>query len=998
MRKFGLWILTLILTLVVSTAASAQRRVTGRVTAATGEPVAAASVNVQGTTIGTYTAEDGRFTLNNVPAGPQIISVRRIGYKRAVAPLPSTQDQIDLRIEKDVLQLEAQVITGQATSVSSRNIANAVTVVSTEEVNRVPQQTVENGLQGKVPGAVITQNSGAPGGGVQVQIRGSNTVNGAYQPLYVVDGVIVNNDAIRTGLNSITGAGGGIINVQDQMVNRVADLNPEDIEKIEILKGPSAGAIYGSRGANGVVVITTKAGQTGRPSLNIVQRLGTQTLGKKYDMRCFTYDQAVVTAQNDFGITLTPADYAGCVDPQDVLFGNHFLSYETGASLRGGSEATTYFASGMVKHDGGLATNTGYTKQSLRFNIGQTLGNAVTLRGNTEILHTLTERGIFGNDNNNIAPYTVIGETPTFFDYRRRDPATGDYIRNPYAGDINILQNQDNIRTPENVYRMLGNASLDWSMLSRENQTLSFNILGGLDAYTDHGRIYSPPNTYIEQSGNISPFPGTVVDNNSNVVNANLNASLVHKYIFPWSTATTSMGLRQEHSEFNQAVNRGQGILPGVTNFTTAVQTGSVQNQDLTRTFSFYAQEEFLTLAERLLLTAAVNAERSSTNGDTAKFYAYPKFSASYNVPFLPRGVDNLKLRVAAGTAGNRVPSGFKYTLLTQLLENGIMGVRPSTTIGLSTVYPEITTETEGGFDAQFLNGRAGAEFTLYHKVTRDLVLATGLAPSTGFTIQNINGGKLKNDGVEIGLSVLPIQNDRVTWQSRTTFARNRGQVIALPVAPFYTGSGFGTRTARVKVQEGYAPDEVVSFAGFDSALVNGAMKAVGRHEQHFGSASPDFTMGFSNDVTVGPFRLSTLIDWRKGGWIADLSQTYLEEGVNGQSSITGGNFADTAMNRIDQSTYKAGFPAFLERGSFAKLREVTLSYSLNKTLTNTLFRGAARDVRLEVSGRNLKTWTPYRGLDPEVSNFGNAPLNRLWDLAPYPPSRQFFFSVDANF
>jgi hypothetical protein len=269
-------------------------------------------------------------------------------------------------------------------------------------------------------------------------------------------------------------------------------------------------------------------------------------------------------------------------------------------------------------------------------------------------------------------------------------------------------------------------------------------------------------------------------------------------------------------------------------------------------------------------------------------------------------------------------------------------------------------------------------------------VLASGLAPSTGFATANINGGRLRNDGVEIGLNLLPVQTNRITWQSHTTFSRNRGMVVSLPVPAFYTGSGFGARTARVKVQEGYAPDEVTALAGFDST---GARKEV-----YYGSASPDFTMGFSNDFTAGPFRLSTLVDWRKGGWLADLSQTYLEYGVNGQSNIPGGNFADTTMNNADQSTYKAGFPAFLEHASFAKLREVTLSYSLNPNLSNTLFRGAAHDVRLEVSGRNLKTWTNYRGLDPEVSNFGNAPLNRLWDLAPYPPSRQFFFSIDATF
>ncbi|GJG88152.1 SusC/RagA family TonB-linked outer membrane protein [Gemmatimonadetes bacterium T265] len=979
----------------VARQAQAQRRVTGTVTTATGEgtptPLAGATVQIVGTTIGTYTNDAGRFTVQ-VPAGAQVIRIRRIGYQARTIPVAAAVTDLgSVSLAKDVLQLETQVVTGQATSVSSRNVANAVTVVQAAEVNRVAQPTVENALQGKVPGAVITQNGGAPGGGVQVQIRGSNTVNGNYQPLYVVDGVIVSNDAIQTGLNSITGAGTGVVTSQDQQVNRIADLNPQDIESIEILKGPSGGAIYGSRGANGVIVITTKRGQSGTPAVDAIGRLGTQSLANKYDMRCFTYDQAVAEAKADFNITLTPQDYAGCVDPQETLYGNHYTSYEASGQVRGGSPTTTYFVSGLAKRDAGLATNTGFDKQSLRLNLTQALGTSVNLRASSEILHTLTERGISGNDNNNIAPYTILGQTPTYFDYRRRDALTGQLVSDPFVGGgANALQDQQAIQTPENVYRLIGNASADWSILAREKQTLSFNVLGGIDAYADRGRIYSPPFTYIEQSKNISPYPGTVVENNSNVANANLNASLVHRAVLGFATATTSVGTRDEYGDFRQATNLGRGLLTGVTNFTTAIQTNAYQQQTTQRTFSFYAQEEFLTAAERLLLTAAVNGERSSTNGDSAKFYYYPKFSASYNLPFLPHGVDNFKLRLAYGQAGNRVPLNYKYTFLQQLPENGIVGLRPAATIGLSTIFPEVTTETEGGFDVQFFGGRAGGDFTLYHKVTHDLVLQTGLAPSTGFTLLDINGGRLRNNGVEVGLNLLPVQSKAFTWQSRTTFSRNRSFVLSLPVPAFNTGSGFGERTAVVKVQQGYPVDGVYAYNGFNA---NGS-----RHEQYFGSASPDFTMGFSNDFTFGPVRLSALLDWRKGGYLANLSQTYLEQGVNGQSGITGGNFADTAMNNRDQLAYKNGIPAFLEHGSFAKLREVTVSYALGKRVSNTLSRGLARDVRLELSGRNLATITHYRGLDPEVSNFGNSPLNRLWDLAPYPPSRQFFFSVNSSF
>jgi TonB-linked SusC/RagA family outer membrane protein len=981
----------MLLTVMLAASASAQRRVTGRVTDSTGTPIPAAAVNVQGTTLGALTNSDGQYTVNNVPEGSLTIAVRRIGFRRTVMILASGAATLDIKMARDPLELEEVVVTGEATTVSTQNAANSVAIVNNNDLNRVPQPNVENALQGKVPGALITQNSGAPGGGVQVQLRGSNTVNGAFLPLYVVDGVIINNDAISIGLNSITGAGGGITSSQDQQVNRVADLNPDDIEDIQVLKGPAAGAIYGSRGANGVIVITTKHGQAGHPALDITQRLGTQTLAHHYDMRCFTFDQAVTEAKADFGITLTPDQYAGCIDPQQTLYGNHFLSYETNMSLHGGADNanTTYFMSGTVKHDGGLAVNSDYSKQSLRLNLNQLVGSKINLRGSSEILHTLTERGISGNDNNNIAPYTIMGATPTYFDYTRRDP-TGKLVSDPFiAGGANPLQDNQEIRTPEEVFRLIGDLSADWTVYSSQRQNLLFTMLGGVDAYNDHARVYSPPDTYIEQSQNISPYPGTVVEGNADVVNANLNASVIHKLITGVGTATTSFGLRQEHSSNVQSNEQGRGLFPGITNFATAVQTAVSEGQTITRTFSYYAQEEFLTLQDRLMLTAAINAERASTNGDTAKFYAFPKFSASYNMPFTPPGVDNLKLRLASGRAGNRVPVNFKYTFLTQVPENGIVGLRPSTTVGLPTVQPEVTSETEGGFDMQAFKGRAQFEFTAYKKKTNGLVLSAAEPPSSGFTTQIINGGSLTNSGVELGLNVLPIQSKLLTWQSSTTFSHNRGLVTSLPVPAFYTGSIFSERYGRTKVQVGYAPDEVVAYNGFNANHT--------RHEEFFGSESPDFQMGFANDFTHGPFRLSALVDWRHGGYLADLSQTYLEDG-SGQSAITGGNFANTVMDSVDQANFAKGLPAFLEHASFAKLREVTLSYALNPALTNALFHGTAHTARLEVSGRNLYTWTRYRGLDPEVSNFGDSQLSRMQDLAPYPPSRQFFFSINANF
>jgi len=389
------------------------------------------------------------------------------------------------------------------------------------------------------------------------------------------------------------------------------------------------------------------------------------------------------------------------------------------------------------------------------------------------------------------------------------------------------------------------------------------------------------------------------------------------------------------------------------------------------------------------MLTAAVNAERSSTNGDTTKFYAFPKFAASYNMPLNRGFVDNVKFRVANGSAGNRVPVNFGYTFLTSVPENGIVGLRPSTTVGLPNVKPEVTRETEGGMDLQLLHGRASAEVTFYKKETNGLVLQAATPPSSGFTTQILNGGSMTNSGQEFGFNILPIDNKLLSWQSHTTFSHNRGLITSLPVPAFYTGSIFSERYGRTKVQVGYAPDEAVVFDGFDST---GA-----RHEKFAGAESPDFQMGFANDFTHGPLHLTTLFDWRHGGYLANLSQTYLEDG-SGQSGIKGGNFANTVMDSTDQANFQKGFGVYLEHASFMKLREVTLSYDLSPRLTEMMFRGSARNASFSISGQNLFTWTRYRGLDPEVSNFGDSPLSRMQDLAPYPPSRRFFATVHATF
>jgi len=976
-----------LLVLFSASAFAQTRRVSGRVTVeGSGEGVASASVNVVGTSLGTYTDDQGRFTLN-VPDGPVTLRVRRIGYTQKALAVPAGATDANVTLSRDVLQLETQVVTGTATTVSSVNAANAVTVVTGEKLNKVPAQTIDYALQGKVPGAIITQNSGAPGGGVQIQLRGVSTINASFQPLYVIDGVIVDNSQIANGINAITQAGGGNFgSTQDQRVNRTADLNPNDIENIQVLKGPSASSIYGSRGTNGVIIITTKQGQAGQTSLDLTQRFGTAAISNKIAIRCFTSAQEVVDA--NFDSTGFGAATNKCHDYQQELYGEHPFNYQTIASLRGASSGgTNFYVSGLVQHDGGLVLNDNYNKQSIRANVGQKFGGRLNLRANSEIIHSLTERGISGNDNTGINPYTNFSQTPSFLDLQRQ--ADGSFPKGLAVNNTsNPFQNAVLIKTPEDVFRLLGSGSAVYDFISTDRQKLDFSLTGGVDSYSDHSKVISPATAYVEQ---VNSNPGTIVLGDANVLNATLGGVLRHQFSASAFTATTSAGFGQVRRNADIVENTGRGVFPGVTNVSTATQIFATESQDIVKSSSLFGQEEFLTLSERLFLTAGITAERTSNNGDPHKYYAYPKFSASYRLPFLPPKTDELKLRLAYGRAGNQPLSG-KYTFLTNVIIDGRTGYRASTAVGLPGIKPETTSEIEGGIDWTLVSGRARLSATQFRKQTDDLLLSAALAPSTGFTSQTINGGQLVTHGTELELAMTPISTARgFEWISNTTYSSNKGKVTQLPVPGFIPASGsFGSRFGNAFIKQGQLITVVQAVNGCTALNAAGtSCPSANRVLTFVGNASPDYEMGFSNDLNFGSFHFSSLVDWRKGGLGVNLTNDYF---------VGGGTLADTTRAKKMLSDFAKGTDVWLENSGFVKIREMTLGYDLPSAVSSALFKGHAHNARIELSGRNLKTWTKYTGLDPEVSNFGNQPLGRFQDVTPYPPSRQWYLTVNTTF
>ncbi len=961
-------LLALVASVGVASALAQQRSISGKVfSVTTTEPVAAATVSVIGSPVAAVTNERGEFSLS-APQGAVTLSVRSIGYRHRTVAVAADQASVNVGLEQDVFNLEAVVITGQATGVEQRNLANAVTTVNPDQLNRAPTQTLESALQGKVPGAVIQMNSGAPGGGGQINLRGVTTINGGVDPLIVVDGLVIANDAIASNMNAITAAAaGGNASSQDNSVNRIADLNPNDIQDIQILKGASAAAIYGSQAANGVIVITTRRGHPGAPRFSVTQRFGTSALSNTLGFRRFSDS---IEAKGAFGPTAAqycnlPGGKCPFFDNESVLYGEHPLSVETDASVTGGNDQTAYFISGLVKKDGGIAPNTGYQKQSLRANLDQLLGSRFKISVNLNAIHSLSNRGISNNDNTGTSTYLVFPTTPSIIDLRPGD--TGRYPVNPFSSS-NPLATFAELKNAEDVWRILGTTTAKMDAITTSTQHLVFNLTGGLDFFNQRNDILSPADLQYEpQDGQ----PGTVVLGKSSDLRLNLVGSAVHTYT-PASNAyqaTTSAGFQYENRDLNLTNVVGRTIALGLQNVSQAASITSNQSEQPLKNLGLYAQEELLAASQRLLLTLGIRGDRSSVNGDPKKVFAYPKAAASYRLVQPMGSLDELKLRAAWGQTGNPPLYGVRFILDSTGALGGQVGQFRALTLGLDSITPERNTEVEAGFDATFANQFATLGVTLYQKTVTDLLLLQSVAPSTGYRQRIFNGGKLRNRGIEAALAVSPVRTPEVNWVLRSTFYLNRSKIEELPVPAFNT-AGFGLSLGAFRIERGKSATQIVGLDGVD------------------GDANPNFQMSLSSDLSYKRFSLGFLWDWKHGGDIINLTQLLFDAFGNSVDQVPAGNTRITNWAGGQTKVY-------VQDGSYLKLRELNVGYDLPPDIPQHF---GMRTARLSVSGRNLLRFTPYKGLDPEVSNFGNQAIARNIDVAPFPPSRSFFFSIDLGF
>jgi TonB-linked SusC/RagA family outer membrane protein len=956
--------------------AAQERVVTGRVIdEVTRAPVAYATVVVIGTAVGAVAGEDGSFRLEGVPAGDVTLRIQNLGYRTRTLALAAGQQQVEVLLTTDYLNVEAIVVTGRATEVERRNLAQSVATVTAQELERVPAQSLEKQLQGKVAGADIQKNSGAPGGGIQVDLRGIATINATSEPLYLVDGVILSNVAIPNNQDIVTRAhiGSQSSRLQTDQVNRIADLNPNDIETIEILRGAAASAIYGSKASNGVVIITTKTGRTGPPRVDITQRFGVFDLSNKMDYLTYeeaTEDQIIST----FGsAALEPFRRGQFFDHEDELAGENDLSTETVVSVSGGDENTGYYASGLIKNDEGIIENTGYENSSFRVNLSHRFGEAVRVNAYSNLIHTRAERGLANNDNALVSYYMALPFIPSFFDLQQR--ADGTFPVSPFPGGSNPLQTAALMQNEESVWRILAATDLTYDLWRTDNQSLQFVANGGVDWFSQQNDLLFPPELHFEPLDGLS---GTSLLTDADNLNFNGGLNAVHAYHAGggW-TATTSAGVEYEERDLRIARVVSQNLTAGQGNVDAGTQIQVSERHEKVEDFGFYAQEELLLMDDRLALTGAVRGEQSSANGDTEKIFYYPKLSAAYTLATPMANVDDLKLRVAYGESGNQPLYGQKFISLDATKNiGGNPGLIVNPETGDPNIEPERTREIEGGIDATLFGGNATVELTAYQQIIDNLILEREVAPSSGFDTQFFNGGELRVRGFEAAAAVTPLRREDLLWISRATFGLDRSEVTTLPVPAFAFGV-FGASLGSFQIEEGESATQIVGTTPEGDVV-------------KVGDANPDFKMAFANDVTWRDWNFYMLWDWQKGGDIINLMNLIAD------LAGTTNDFIPAGQQRLEAQGSGDG-SVFVEDASFVKLRELTLAYDVPTEMVERWW-SALRRLRVSVSGRDLLTFTDYSGLDPEVSNFGNQPISRNVDVASFPPSRSFWVSIDFGF
>ncbi|QIX63436.1 SusC/RagA family TonB-linked outer membrane protein [Hymenobacter sp. BT18] len=1008
MKKLFSLLSFLLFTALLQHAVAQERSISGRVTdVANGQGLPGVTVLVKGTTVGASTNSDGSYTISAVPATATTLTFSFIGYRTVERPIGNSTT-VDIGLSVDTRQLDEVVVTGLATSVKRSNLANAITTISAKELTGSTRPvTVDAAMSGKVVGANIAQTSGAPGGGISVQLRGISTINGSSQPLYIIDGVYAVNAEVGNGAGGAAFSGASSVagrTTQDNGINRLSDLNPNDIESIEILKGPSAAAIYGTRANAGVVIIKTKRGAAGKTRVSFNQDLGFakawNLLGKEdwtADKIDLFYSGARAAREKEL---LAAAQASGKIyDYEKEIYGNTAFLRNTGLSVSGGNEKTKFFVSGSTSNEEGIVKRTGFERHSIRANIDHKLGQRIDLGVSANYINSENRRGYTGNDNRGIALGYNLAYIPSYAELHPN--AAGEFPESAYTGD-NPLAVVERAINEETTNRYVQTGSLTVRLIDKEGSSLRFAAQGGVDFSSSDALLALPSDM---QSQRAVALPGAARVAKNQFFNSNLQGFLIYDWkVGDAVNLTSQVGTVRLSQKQNLTYNQGVNLSPGPPytpnrGTVTSQETFISEEADL----GFVAQQE-ANFRDQIIATAGIRFDKSNRNGDPKKYYAFPKASLAVNLAkfgfWSLEPVNLMKLRVAYGETGGPAFFNGLYSPLTAISTGGRPGLYPSTLLGNPDIKPERASELEAGIDMGFLENRIGLEASVYNKEVFDLINTYTLAPATGVTsIRAYNIGDLRNRGLELALNANPVRNEFFNWTSTTQFWFNRTEVTRLDDSPllvpsFNTGSGFGATFGRNIFTLGESPSR---WYGTPNDPNSTNFSGLTRYEE----AQPTFQMSFLNSLTIAKnFELSFLFHWKKDGYNSNLSTLLKDEGGTSEDWSESSGEIDDEGNPLTKGQYRQGLSAreFIQNAGYVRLREASLYYSVPSSIRTSLFKDYVQNIRIGVSGNNLITWTKYRGYDPEVSNFGSTANFAQVDVAGYPSTRRIFFHLGIDF
>jgi TonB-linked SusC/RagA family outer membrane protein len=1015
----------------------------------TGEPVAGVSILVKGTDTGTWTDLNGGFSIT--VAEGQTLTFSMLGMHTAEH---KAQQGMRVVMRADEQLLDEVVVTALGITKSEKALAYSASAINSEELTRAAQRSALNALQGKVAGVSITSNSGAPGASSRIVLRGYSSITGNNEPLFVVDGVPISNNASQ---------GISLYNPVD-FGNSVNDINPNDIENVTILKGAAASALYGSRAANGVILITTKSGSA--KSKTTVDYTGSVK---------FTSYVPVLKYQDDFGQGWSGhfaydenGSWGPKFDGKDRLWGRIIngqqqykpfvgqstsirdfyqtgITYNNGISISGGNSNTTYYVSYSNLHDDGIVPTDvdTYSKNSFNFN-GTHKGKYVTVSSNI----TYNQKAVSAvGGGQGYSVFNNIMQIPR--DFSIIDMA--DY-KNPFY-DINGYYTQYGIVNPYwtlnedgneyNEDHVYGNLKLEIPIY----QSLKFTSRLGEDFYTTRIKQWTAiiqPDEWSENYGDTSD-PGSVYVAKEYRNELNFDAFLTFNPTFGDFSLSGLLG-----TNINSRYSNSQSIdvpsldLPGFYNVKNTSSTPTVsQTYNQRRLIGLYGQFDF-SYKEMIYLNVGARNDWSSTLPKDGNNYFYPAAGLSWlfseTFPSVKSIVSYGKLRANYGVTGND-PTAYvlKSVMVAGLVDmpfggdvtfpfGGLNAYEVSNTIGNATLRPEMTREVELGADLRFLENRIGLDVAVYKRNTKDQIMNVSIPVSTGYSAAYMNLGDVQNQGIEIQVKGTPVKTRDFTWDLGITFAKNENKVIELLDGVLeeiqiggYSGTGIWAAAGKPM---GYFKTAGISKTDDGKIIVSANGVPVATADlQEYGSFQHDYTMGFSTQLNYKGVYLAASFDYRKGGLFfsrtADINDFVgnnirtayndrrpfvVPNSVRETKDASGNiiyveNTTPIAIQNINTFYNGGGLEGdasyLIDKTSF-RAREIVLGYHLPKSLyRNTLIT----NVNISLIGYNLFLWLPKSNtfIDPDVTTFGNSIEGEFGEFSGYPTTRSWGFSLKVS-